>query len=170
MTGTQDFPLTITRTLNAPRDLVWACYSELKHLKKWWGPVGFEWIKGTLDFRPGGMFHYGMRAPNGTEMWGRFVYQAIAKPETIDFINSFSDPAGGIARPPYPGMERFPREVMNHMIFEDLGKQTELVFRGGPHNATSEERKFYESWIPSMNQGFSGTFAQLESYLETLKG
>ena len=108
MTGTKDFPLVITRTLNAPRDLVWDCYSKLEHLKKWWGPVGFEWIHGSLEFKPGGMFHYGMRGPNGVEMWGRFVYQAIAKPETIDFINSFSDPSGGIAKPPYPGMENFP--------------------------------------------------------------
>ena len=83
---------------------------------------------------------------------------------------SFSDPTGGIAKPPYPGMEKFPLEVMNHMTFEARGNQTELVFKGGPHNASSDERKFYESWLPSMNQGFSGTFAQLETYLETLKG
>lgn len=170
MTGTQDFPLVITRTLNAPRALVWECYSKLEHLEKWWGPAGFEWIRGSLDFKPGGQFHYGMRGPNGVEMWGRFVYQAIEEPEVIDFINSFSDPAGGIAKPPYPGMGKFPLEVMNHMVLEDRGSQTELIFKGGPHNASSEERKFYESWLPSMNQGFSLTFAQLEAHLEKLKG
>lgn len=170
MTGMQDFPLTITRTLNAPRALVWECYSKLEHLKNWWGPAGFEWIKGTLDFRPGGMFHYGMKAPTGTEMWGRFIYRSITAPETLDFINSFSDPSGGIARPPYPGMENFPPEVMNHMVFEERGGKTHLTLQGGPHNANAEQRKFFEGMLPSMNQGFAGTFAQLDAYLETLKG
>ena len=116
------------------------------------------------------MFHYGMRAPNGAEMWGRFVYQAIEKPETIDFVNAFSDPAGGIAKPPHPGMEDFPREVLNHLVFEDHGSQTELILKAGPHNASSAERKFDESWLPSMNQGFAATFVQLDAYLETLQG
>jgi uncharacterized protein YndB with AHSA1/START domain len=55
----------ISRVFDAPRDLVWKAHSELEGLKHWWGPKGFTWVTGTLDFRPGGMFHYGMRSPNG---------------------------------------------------------------------------------------------------------
>ena len=76
---------------DAPRDLVWKAHSELEGLKHWWGPKGFTWVTGTLDFRPGGMFHYGMRSPNGQEMWGRFVYREIVKPERIVSVSSFSD-------------------------------------------------------------------------------
>ncbi|HEU0018435.1 MAG TPA: SRPBCC domain-containing protein, partial [Methyloceanibacter sp.] len=53
----------ISRVFEAPRDLVWKAYSELDALKQWWGPKGFTWVTGTLDFRPGGIFHYGMRSP-----------------------------------------------------------------------------------------------------------
>jgi len=168
MTG--NFPLTITRRLNAPRALVWDCYARLEHLEKWWGPAGYAWIHGSLDFKPGGKFHYGMKAPNGIEMWGRFVYQAIAPIESLDFINSFSDPAGEIARPPYPGMENFPPEVMNHITFADEGRGTLLTLQGGPHKATAEQAKFFEGMLPSMNQGFAGTLAQLEALLATLTG
>lgn len=69
----------ISRVFDAPRDLVWKAHSELEGLKQWWGPKGFTWVTGTLDFRPGGMFLYGMRSPNGQEMWGRFIYREIVK-------------------------------------------------------------------------------------------
>src|ERR1051325_8438339 len=101
-TKAMDDPVfTVSRTFQAPRALVWKAHSEIEHMAKWWGPKGFTWLKGTLDFRPGGMFHYGMRAPNGSEMWGKFVYREIAAPERIVFVNSFSDPACGTTRAPF---------------------------------------------------------------------
>lgn len=51
-----------------------------------------------MDLRPGGVYHYCMRSPDGHDMWGRFVYREIVKPERIVFINSFSDEMGGLAR------------------------------------------------------------------------
>ncbi len=65
----------ISRTLDAPLSLVWEVYSQKEHLAKWWGPRGFEWVSGRLDFRPGGIFHYGVKAPTGHMMWGKFNYR-----------------------------------------------------------------------------------------------
>jgi uncharacterized protein YndB with AHSA1/START domain len=45
----------------------------------------------TLDLRPGGVFHYGLRSPNGHDMWGKFVYREIVAPERIVFVVSFAD-------------------------------------------------------------------------------
>jgi uncharacterized protein YndB with AHSA1/START domain len=81
----------ISRVFDASRDLVLKAHSELEDLKHWWGPKGFTWVTGTLDFCPGGMFHYGLRSPNGQEMWGRSVYREIVKPERIVSVSSFSD-------------------------------------------------------------------------------
>ncbi len=53
----------LSRTFDAPLSLVWEVYSRKEHLTKWWGPKGFEWVSGGLDFRPGGTFHYCMRSP-----------------------------------------------------------------------------------------------------------
>ena len=57
-------------------------------------------LSSKMDLRPGGTYHYGMRTPDGKEMWGRFVYREIIPPERIVFVNSFSDPEGGITRHP----------------------------------------------------------------------
>ena len=154
---------TLSRTFNAPRDKVWKAYSDLNALSKWWGPKGFEWIDGTLDFKPGGVFHYGMRAPNGDEMWGKFVYREIVKPERLAFLTSFSDRAGNTVRAPFA--EDWPLEVLNAMNFTELHGVTTVDMRGTPHNATEAEKKRFEAMKPSMNVGFKGTLDQLEQYL-----
>ena len=52
----------ITRTFNAPRELVWKMFTEPHHLMKWWGPKGFTTPVCEIDLRPGGIWHYVMRA------------------------------------------------------------------------------------------------------------
>jgi uncharacterized protein YndB with AHSA1/START domain len=170
MTGTKseaasDF--VVTRSFDSPRALVWKVYSEIKHLKHWWGPKGFAWIGGTLDFRPGGMFHFGMRSPDGHEMWGKFVYREIVHPERIVFINSFSDETGGTTRAPFA--PDWPLEVLNTVTFVEHSGRTTLTLRGGPFNATAVERARFDAMRPSMDQGFAGTFDQLAEYLTTVR-
>ena len=62
MAETTNQEFTITRTFNAPRDLVWRAWTEEKQLAKWWGPKGFAIIASRMDLRPGGMYHYGLRS------------------------------------------------------------------------------------------------------------
>jgi uncharacterized protein YndB with AHSA1/START domain len=154
---------TVTRTFNVPRQAVWKAHSELDRLSKWWGPQGFEWIGGTLDFKPGGVFHYGMRAPNGAEMWGKFVYREIAAPDRIVFVNSFSDRDGNILRAPFA--EDFPLEILNVLTLTELHRTTTLTLRGSPLNATEAEKNRYAAMKPSMNAGFNATYNHLEQYL-----
>lgn len=154
---------TVTRTFKASRAAVWKAHSELDRLSKWWGPQGFEWIGGTLDFRPGGTFHYGMRAPNGGEMWGKFVYRDIAAPERIVFVNSFSDRDGNTVRAPFA--EDFPLEILNVLTLTEANGVTTLSLRGSPLNATDAEKKRYEFMKPSMSGGFNATYNHLEQYL-----
>ncbi|MEQ1837369.1 MAG: SRPBCC domain-containing protein [Candidatus Nitrotoga sp.] len=46
--------LTITRTFDAPRALVWQAWTNPKHIEQWWGPNGFTGKSCTLDLRAGG--------------------------------------------------------------------------------------------------------------------
>jgi uncharacterized protein YndB with AHSA1/START domain len=99
-------------------------------------------------------------------MYGRFVYREIAAPGRLVFINSFSDAEGGIMRAPFPQLgDRWPLEVLNNMTLTEKAGKTTLTLRGGPINATDEERKTFVSMFDSMRQGFGGTFDQLTAYL-----
>jgi uncharacterized protein YndB with AHSA1/START domain len=158
----------ISRTFDAPRELVWKACTEPERLALWWGPTGFKMHACTLDLRPGGSFHYGMQPPAGSPMgnavlWGKFVYREIVKPECIVFVNSFSDAHGGLTRHPlHPG---WPLEVLNHQTFTEHQGKTTITLRGYPINATEAERNAFESAFKSMEQGFGGTFNQLAAYL-----
>ena len=123
---------------------------------------------GALEFRPGGRFHYGMRAPTGMEMWGRFDYREIEPRKRIVFTNSFSDKDGSITRAPYPNMENFPLRVLNITMFTESEGRTTLHMTGTPFEASDAEKAFYEGMFPSMNQGFTGTLNQLEDYLRKM--
>jgi uncharacterized protein YndB with AHSA1/START domain len=158
---------TLSRTFDAPLALVWEVYSDAEHLAKWWGPKGFTWVSGTLDFRPGGRFHYGMRAPAGQEMWGKFDYREIVPLKKIVFTNSFSNAAGDTVRAPFAA--NFPLEVLNEVTFGEADGRTTLSMRGMPFGASEEEREFFRSMFPSMNQGFTGTLDQLDAYLKTVQ-
>jgi uncharacterized protein YndB with AHSA1/START domain len=154
---------TLSRDFDAPLALVWKVYTQAEHLAKWWGPKGFTWIKGDLDFRPGGHFHYCMRAPAGQDMWGRFDYLEIEPLKRIVFTNSFSNPEGGFVRAPFAA--NFPLRVLNNVVFSG---NTTLDMTGTPYEAADEEKEFFRSMFPSMNQGFNGTLDQLRDYLKTV--
>ncbi|GAA0548253.1 uncharacterized protein YndB with AHSA1/START domain [Rhizomicrobium palustre] len=157
----------ISRVFKAPRPLVWKMYTEIEHLKNWWGPKGFEWLGGTIDLKPGGMFHYGMKAPNGSEMWGRFIFHEIKPIERLTYVNSFSDAQGGITRAPF--FDNWPLEVFNVMTLEEEGEATRMTLRGAPINAREDERARFKSHHASMQQGFGASFQALEDYLAKQK-
>jgi uncharacterized protein YndB with AHSA1/START domain len=160
----------ITRTYDAPRDLVWKAWTEADRLAQWWGPRGCAIRVISLDVRPGGVFHYAMQFKPGHEMFGRFVYREIAAPERLVFVNSFSDAGGGLTRAPFPQMQgKWPLEVLNTLTLAEQGGKTTLTLRGGPINATEEEVAMYVSMFDSMRQGFGGTFDQLAEHLASAR-
>ena len=154
---------TITRVVDAPRDRVWQAWTRPEHLKHWWGPKGFTVHTCRVDLRPGGLFHYGMRGPDGNDMWGRFTYREIVAPEKLVFIVSFSDPQGGLTRAPFA--EDWPMETLSTVTFEAQGGKTKVTVRWVPHNATDAQRETFDDGMQSMNQGWTGTFDQLATYL-----
>lgn len=157
----------ISRVFNAPRELVWKMWTEAEHMAKWWGPTGFEMIKTELDLKPGGMFHYGMKTPDGAyTMWGKIMYREIAAPERMIVVVSFCDENAVAIR--HPMAPTWPMEVLTTMTFTEENGKTTLLMKGVPLNANEEEIKMYKSGYAGMQQGFGGTFAQLDAYLEQI--
>lgn len=155
----------ITRTFNAPRELVWKAWTDAAALEEWWGPKGCAIEIESLDVKPGGKFHYSMRMPDGCVMWGIFVYRELVKPERIVFVNSFSNEEGDITRAFFS--ETWPKEVLNVVTFVEENGKTVMTLRGHPINVTAEEQATFEGMFGSLQQGFGGTFDQLDTYLAT---
>ena len=156
----------ITRTLDAPRELVFDAWSNPNHLRRWWGPKGCTVGFCNMDLRPGGQLLYSLRMPDGQEMWGKFVYREILPPDRLVFVNSFSDPQGNITRAPFN--TKWPLEILNTLTLGEQFNLTTLSLIGRPLNPTPEELDLFDSMTASLHEGFSATFDQLQAYLKTL--
>ena len=119
------------------------------------------------DLRPGGVFHYCLRSADGKEMWGKFVYREINPPGRIVLVNSFSDARGGTTRHPFAAT--WPLEMLSATTLAEEGGKTKLTIQWSPLNPTDEERKTFDASHAGMNQGWAGTFEQLDAYLATRK-
>ncbi|MBI2717992.1 MAG: SRPBCC domain-containing protein [Rhizobiales bacterium] len=169
MTADDQQTFTIGRVLDAPRSLVYRCFTDPERMQHWWGPKGVTIVKSAMDLRVGGIYHYGMKTPDGKPVWGRFVYRQIVAPEKLVFINSFSDETGGLTRHPFA--ENWPLEMLSTFLFEELpGVKTKFTVQWQPWNATEEERAVFAAGHASMTGGWSGTLEQLEAYLATVRG
>ncbi len=97
--------LVLERVFDALRELVFKMFKEPEHLKHWWGPRGWELPVCSVDFRPGGVWHYCMKCVDrnqgqfyGMESWGKGIYKEISEPERISYTDYFSDAEGTIRR------------------------------------------------------------------------
>jgi uncharacterized protein YndB with AHSA1/START domain len=81
----------ISRTFDAPRDLVFRAWTKAEHLSRWFTPRPLVTSRCEVDFRPGGVFRLVMRTPDGVEypMDGRFG--DIVVPERIVFTGRIHD-------------------------------------------------------------------------------
>jgi uncharacterized protein YndB with AHSA1/START domain len=153
----------ISRTFDAPRALVWKAWTERDRLMQWFGPKGFMMFAAKNDLRPGGVFHYALRGPDGSEVWGKWVYREVVPPERLVFVSGFSDPEGTLTR--HPMAPTWPLEMLSKVTFTEDGGKTTVTVEWRPLGATDEERKTFASSHASMRQGWGGTFDQFADYL-----
>ncbi len=91
------YELSISRTLNAPRAIVWRCWTEPQLLKQWYCPKPWYVSHVEQDIRPGGASLVIMNGPNGEEnRWpGQFL--EVQEGERLVFTDAFEGdwrPAG----------------------------------------------------------------------------
>ncbi len=152
----------ISRTFNAPRELVWKAFTEPERMKEWWGPKGAKILSSKMDFRPGGMYHYGMRYA-GQDMWGKQVYREIVPMEKIVFENSFSDENAGVTR--HPLGPTWPLRMFSIITLTENAGKTTFTVQWSPMDPTEVEQKTFDDGFESMKGGWTGTFEQLAAYL-----
>ncbi len=163
---TADF--VISRVFDAPRALIWQCFTDPDRMKHWWGPAGSTIVASKMDLRVGGTYLGAMRDPAGRVMWGKFVYREIVAPQRLVWVHSFSDEAGGVTR--HPLSPTWPLEMLTTVTFDEPRQgQTGVTIRWSPINATQDELKTFDAARDGMRQGWGGTFERLIAYLADAK-
>ncbi len=88
-----DRVVVITRTFDAPANLVFKALSQPEHVIKWFGPVGWPLTLCEIDFRVGGRFRFAMTGPSGvqnTPFGGEYL--EIVPDRKIKYDNGFETP------------------------------------------------------------------------------
>jgi len=75
--------IVFTRTVDAPRELVWKMWTDPKHIANWWGPNGFTNTVRAMEVKPGGVWRFIMHGPDGANYPTRVVYHEVVKPERL---------------------------------------------------------------------------------------
>ena len=161
MTQSQQAPATIVtaptereihieRIFDAPRDRVFAVYTDPELIPQWWGPRDTTTVVDQMDVRPGGSWRFVMRGSDGTESGFRGTHREVTPPERI--VQTFE-------------WEGMPGHVsVETATFEDLGDRTKVTTTSIFH--TTEER---DGMLGSgMEGGMNETYARLDELLARL--
>jgi uncharacterized protein YndB with AHSA1/START domain len=91
-----DREIVLVRVLDAPRESVFAAWTDADAFCDWFGPEGFTCSLREMDVRPGGRARFDMTAPDGTVYTNRFEYLELVPAERLVFdhgIDVDDDPA-----------------------------------------------------------------------------
>jgi uncharacterized protein YndB with AHSA1/START domain len=86
-----DRQIVVVREFDAPRDLVFLCYSKPELMRRWYGMPDWTTFVCDIDFRVGGKYRVGQRSPEGYELASQGVYTAIVAPELIEQTEYYDD-------------------------------------------------------------------------------
>jgi uncharacterized protein YndB with AHSA1/START domain len=113
--ATTDREIVINRTIDAPRDLVFEAFTEVRHLSQWWGPTGFTTTTRAFEFREGGAWDFVMHGPDGSDYPNWITWRKIVRPERITLLH---------------GDSADDQNAFESIItFADRGDSTEVVMR-----------------------------------------
>lgn len=79
--------IVVSRRIDAPRELVFEAFTEVRHLSQWWGPTGFRTTTHAFEFRVGGVWEFVMHGPDGTDYSEWITWTAIEPPHRITMIH-----------------------------------------------------------------------------------
>ena len=78
-----DREIVLVRVLDAPRDAVYAAWTDADAFCQWFGPAGFTCAVHEMDVRPGGRARFDMTAADGTLYTNRFDYLDVVPGERL---------------------------------------------------------------------------------------
>src|SRR5689334_10504385 len=83
--------IVVTREFDAPRDLVFLCYSKPELMRRWYGMPDWTTTECEIDFRVGGKYRVAQRSPDGYVLASQGIYTAIKAPERIEQTEYYDD-------------------------------------------------------------------------------
>lgn len=79
------------RELEAPRELVFAVWTDPEHLAQWFGPIGFTTTTSAFDLTEGRVGRFVMHGPDGRDYQNRITFDEIKPPQRLRYHHGSAD-------------------------------------------------------------------------------
>lgn len=112
------------RAFRAPRERVWAAWTDPELIVRWWGLRDTETRIDELDLRAGGRWRFVERNEDGSEAAFRGVYREVSPPERLIYTFEYEG---------WPG-----KVLVDTVDFQEIDGGTNVVVHSLFH--TTEER------------------------------
>jgi uncharacterized protein YndB with AHSA1/START domain len=142
--------IVITRTFDAPRELVYRAYTDPDLIPRWWGPRQYETVVDRLEPRQGGVWRFLNRDADGTE----YAFHGViheASPERIVQTFEFEGEPGHVA--------------LDTAVLEDAGGGRTRVTATSVFQSVADRDGMVAS---GMESGARETYDRLAELLKTL--
>lgn len=157
----------ITRDFDAPREVVYAMWTEPRHMSRWWGPRVVTTSACEMDVNAGGAYRIVMRAADGSEYPITGVYREIVKSERLVMT---MDPSGhpeawhDLVKSNRSPQEKNPAGVLLMTVtFEDIGGKTRQTV-----HIRFESTAIRDAMMKmGMNEGWSQSLERLSEIVGT---
>jgi uncharacterized protein YndB with AHSA1/START domain len=140
--------LRIERVFDAPRDRVFAVYTDPELIPEWWGPGRYTTRVDYMEPRTGGRWRFVHEDDEGNEIGFQGAYREVTAPERIVQTFEWEGMAGHVA--------------VETATFEDLGDGRTKVTTVSVFHTTEERDGMLNS---GMEGGLNETYARLDELL-----
>jgi len=150
LTTPSDREIVLTRVVAAPRRLVFAAYTDPRHVPHWLlGPEGWTMPICEIDLRPGGAWRFVWRHADGSELEMRGQYREVVPPERLVSAESW----GG----DWP-------ETLNTLLLSEANGQTTITQRILYPSLGARDAALKTG----MQEGTSASFDRLDQYVRSM--
>jgi uncharacterized protein YndB with AHSA1/START domain len=143
--GTQE--IIITRSFDAPRELVFNAFTDPDAIRRWWGQRDSETIVDGLEARTGGRWRFVERDKDGNEYGFHGVFHEVTSPERIVWTFEFEGMPGHV--------------LLETVTFEEQDGKTHMVDSSVFQSVTDRDGMLQSG----MESGAAESFDRLDEYL-----
>jgi len=135
----------ITRTFDAPRELVFKTSSDPKLIPEWWGPRRFTTTVDKMEVKPGGIWRFVQKDGEGNEFAFHGVYHDIKPPERVIQTFEFEGMRGHVVMETVSFKERDSKtKMIEKSVFETVEDRDGMLKSGMAEGANETTDRLAE--------------------------
>jgi uncharacterized protein YndB with AHSA1/START domain len=144
-----DLDLVLERVVDVPPELVWAAWTDPKHMVHWFTPAPWKTPIADLDVRPGGKFRTVMRGPEGQEFDNNGCFLDVVPNERLVWTTTMTQ---GFR--PQSGAAPYHFTAMILMEPNGSGTRYRAIVCHGAADACKQhaDRGFHDGWGKALDQ------------------